>query len=57
VGYGRVADVSICQTDEVISRIAPIDTGDEYEYPVFASTIKPPYWGKGDRYICGRIKL
>jgi CRISPR type IV-associated protein Csf3 len=57
LGYGRVADVSICQTNEVISRIAPIDTGYEYEYPVFASTIKPPYWEKGNRHICGTIKL
>jgi CRISPR type IV-associated protein Csf3 len=57
LGYGRVANVSICPTDEVISRIAPIDTGYEYEYPVFASTIKPPYWEKGNRYICGTIKF
>ena len=54
LGFGRVNEILVEETDEPIIRHAPLGVGNlECKQPYVSARIRPPYWLKSGGYVCG----
>jgi len=54
LGFGRVNEILIKETNEPIVRHVPLGIGNlKCKQPYISSRIRPPYWLKSGGYVCG----
>ncbi|HPK44701.1 MAG TPA: hypothetical protein PLV62_06955 [Spirochaetota bacterium] len=55
IGYGRVLDITLDDTDEPIQRLLPVS--DYNVEPMFFARLLPPYWASIDKVLMGLGEL